>query len=145
MPPYVTRVKFQIIEDGRLPTQATIYSAGFDLYARKPARLRAQGPTVKVPVGFALEIPEGFFGLIVGRSGLASKGILAHSGVIDPDYRGELNAILHNTTGDDYTVEIGDRVAQLLIVPILLCTAEVVEELTPAPSRGDQGFGSTGR
>lgn len=145
MPPYVTRIKFQIIEDGKLPSQATIYAAGFDVYARQPARLWSHGPTVKIPLGFALEIPEGFFGWILGRSGLASKGILAHSGVIDPDYRGELSAILHNTTNEDYSISVGDRVAQLLFVPVLLCQPERVAELAPAPSRGDAGFGSTGR
>lgn len=129
-----------------LPTRAHDNDAGLDLYAAESARL-GPGARVSVGTGLAVQIPEGAGGLVLPRSGLAIKhGItLANSpGLIDPGYRGEVRVLLLNT---DRTVEFqvspGDRIAQLLLVPVVHATplqAEALDEST----RGAGGFGSSG-
>ena len=129
-----------------LPTRAHDDDAGLDLYAAESARL-GPGARVSVGTGLAVQIPEGAGGLVLPRSGLAIKhGItLANSpGLIDPGYRGEVRVLLLNT---DRTVEFqvspGDRIAQLLLVPVVDATplqAEALDEST----RGAGGFGSSG-
>jgi len=129
-----------------LPTRAHDNDAGLDLYAAESARL-GPGARVSVGTGLAVQIPEGAGGLVLPRSGLAIKhGItLANSpGLIDPGYRGEVRVLLLNT---DRTVEFqvspGDRIAQLLLVPVVDATplqAEALDEST----RGAGGFGSSG-
>ena len=99
-----------------------------------------------VHTGIAVEIPEGYCGLIFARSGLASKRGLAPAnkvGVIDADYRGEVMVALHNHTDKAATVDAGERVAQLAIVPFLKAEYEEAEELSDTV-RGAGGFGSTG-
>jgi dUTP pyrophosphatase len=100
-----------------------------------------------IHTGLSMEIPEGFAGLIFARSGLASKRGLAPAnkvGVVDPDYRGEFMVALHNHTDEEKTVEGGERVAQLVIVPFLKASFELADELSDTV-RGEGGFGSTGR
>ena len=97
--------------------------------------------------GVAIALPEGVAGLVTPRSGLAIEHgltLLNAPGLIDPNYRGEIKVILHNTGDRRYTVETGDRIAQLLLVPYLAPELEVVEELRPS-ERGADGFGSSGR
>ncbi len=134
-------------ENAIVPTYGTVYSAGADLYAllENPLTIGAH-KTVLVHTGIAVEIPEGYCGLIFARSGLASKRGLAPAnkvGVIDADYRGEVMVALHNHTDEDKVVEAGERIAQLAIVPFLKCDFEVVDELSDTV-RGAGGFGSTG-
>ena len=130
-----------------VPTYGTEYSAGADLY-------NLIGETVTIPAhatylvhtGISVEIPEGYCGLIFARSGLASKRGLAPAhkvGVIDADYRGEVMVALHNHTDRTQTVEGGERIAQLAIVPFLKADFELVDELSDT-KRGSGGFGSTG-
>lgn len=100
-----------------------------------------------VGTGVAIALPPGAAGLVVPRSGLAARhglSVVNGPGLIDPNYRGEIKVILHNTSERRYTVEIGDRIAQLLLVPYWSPELEVVDEL-PASDRGAGGFGSSGR
>lgn len=95
--------------------------------------------------GVKVAIPEGYFGLVTIRSGLAFKhGLSAHIGVIDADYRGEIRVLLFNTSESAVRIESGQRIAQLIIVPYLHCVPSEVDTL-PSTERGEGGFGSTGR
>ena len=105
------------------------------------------GKTVMLPTGLSMEIPEGYVGLIFARSSLGTKRGLAPAnkvGVIDSDYRGEVKVALHNHSDQPQTVEPGERVAQLVIVPFLAAEYEEVQELSDT-DRGEGGFGSTGK
>ena len=131
-----------------LPYYATEGAAALDLHAciDENVTIEPHG-RVMIPTGIAIAIPEGYVGIMAVRSSMGAKnGInLANGiGVIDSDYRGELRATLHNTTDTPYTVQSGDRVAQLMIVPIAHPTLKVVDAL-PETQRGAGGFGSTGR
>jgi dUTP pyrophosphatase len=101
------------------------------------------GCVEKVPLGFALEIPDGYFGFVVPRSGLSSKGRAATIGTVDPSYRGELNAIAYNSGRMPWVIEIGERIAQLVILPAPRITFDPCTELS-ATGRGSNGFGSSG-
>ena len=132
----------------QLPAYGSEYAAGADLYAclEEPVTI-APGQTVLIPTGIAVEIPVGYVGLIYARSGLACKQGLAPAnkvGVIDSDYRGEVVVVLHNHGAEPQTVENGERIAQLVITPVLTPAYEVVEELSDT-ARNQGGFGSTGK
>ncbi len=134
-------------ENAIVPTYGTEFSAGADLYAcsGKDTIIGAH-ETAMIHTEIAVEIPEGYVGLVCARSGLALKRGLAPAnkvGVIDSDYRGELMVALHNHTGEEAVIEDGERIAQLLILPYL--TAEFnVKETLEETVRGTGGFGSTG-
>ena len=132
-----------------LPSYATVGSAAMDLRACvEEAVVIAPGARVVVPSGIAIALPSSeYVALLFARSGLAAKGgvSLANGvGVIDSDYRGEIGVALLNTSDAPYTILPGDRIAQLMITPVVQPTLEVVEEL-PETDRGAGGFGSTGR
>ena len=131
-----------------LPTYGSAFSAGADLYAVADEDIVIlPNETKLIHTGLALEIPEGYAGLIYARSGLATKRGLAPAnkvGVIDSDYRGECMVALHNHSDEPKTVEGGERIAQLAIVPYLKAEYEVADELSDTV-RGEGGFGSTGR
>ena len=135
-------------ENAIIPTYGTEFSAGADLYALPGESITvAPHSTVLVHTGLSMEIPEGYVGLIFARSGLATKKGLAPAnkvGVIDADYRGEFMVALHNHTDQPKTVDGGERVAQLVIVPYLTASFVEVDDLTQTV-RGEGGFGSTGR
>ena len=141
------RVK-KLREGALLPTYGTAQVAGADLYACLEAPLTiAPGETAWVPTGLALEVPEGCAGLVYARSGLATKRGLAPAnkvGVIDSDYRGEITVVLYNHGSEAQTISSGERIAQLIITPVLTPayteTARLSETL-----RGTGGFGSTGK
>ena len=131
-----------------LPTYGTASAAGADLYAclEKPLTI-APGETVLIPTGLAMEIPVGFAGLIYARSGLSVKRGLAPAnkvGVIDADYRGEFMVALLNHGKQPQTVDHGERIAQLVITPVITPGFMEVEELSDT-ARGTGGFGSTGK
>lgn len=129
-----------------IPTYGTEYSAGADLYSIEAVTVEPH-KTVLVHTGLALEIPEGYAGLIFARSGLACKRGLAPAnkvGVIDADYRGEIMVALHNHTESPVSIDAGERVAQLAIMPFLKADFEIAEELSDTV-RGAGGFGSTGK
>lgn len=131
-----------------LPTYGSAGAAGADLYAclEEPVTIEP-GKTVFVPTGLSLEVPVGCAGLIYARSSLGSKRGLAPAnkvGVVDSDYRGEVMVALHNHGQEPQTIVPGDRIAQLLITPVLTPAYEEAAELTDT-DRGQGGFGSTGR
>jgi len=143
----VGELKFvKVNQRATLPTRAHDNDAGLDLYAAESARL-APGARVSVGTGLAVQIPDGVGGLVLPRSGLAIKHgvtLVNSPGLIDPGYRGEVRVLLLNT---DRTVEFqispGDRIAQLLLVPVTHATplqADALDEST----RGAGGFGSSG-
>ena len=133
--------------DAVLPTYGSEFSAGADLYALTDEELVFQpGETKLVKTGLAMEIPEGYAGLIYARSGLASKRGLAPAnkvGVVDSDYRGEVMVALHNHSTIEQRVAPKERIAQLVIAPFLKAEFSVCEELGDT-ARGAGGFGSTG-
>lgn len=143
------RIHFKKLDDkARTPRYGTDYAAGADLYAclEEPLRIGA-GTTEFVRTGLAMEIPEGLVGLVYARSGLACKKGLAPAnkvGVIDSDYRGEISVGLVNLSDKPYTVQNGERIAQLAVMPVALPDMLEVETLTDT-ERGTGGFGSTGR
>jgi dUTP diphosphatase len=130
-------------ENAKLPTRANPNDAGLDLYAIYDTILHPLC-VVKIPTGIAIELPENTVGLQLDRSSLGSKGIHNFGGVIDSSYRGELFVGLYNSTDKTFFIKQGDRIAQLVIIPILLPMPIEVEELTNT-ARGDNGFGSSGR
>ena len=140
------RIK-KLNENAIIPTYGTEYSAGADLYNLPDNTVTVQPhETVLIKTGIAVEIPEGYCGLIFARSGLATKKGLAPAnkvGVIDADYRGEIMVALHNHSDVSAVIEGGERVAQLAIVPFLKAEFEVCDELSDT-IRGAGGFGSTG-
>ncbi|MGN0389902.1 MAG: dUTP diphosphatase [Wujia sp.] len=131
-----------------LPTYGSANAAGADLYACLDAPLTiAPHETAMVHTGLAMEIPEGYAGLIFARSGLASKRNLAPAnkvGVVDSDYRGEFMVALHNHGNEPATIEPEERIAQLVITPYITADFAVVDDLNDT-ERGAGGFGSTGR
>lgn len=135
-------------ENAVLPTYGSANAAGADIYACLDAPLTiAPHETVMVHTGLAMEIPEGYAGLIYARSGLACKRNLAPAnkvGVVDSDYRGEFMIALHNHGTAPQTIEPKERIAQLVITPYIVGQFEVVDELDTT-ERGAGGFGSTGR
>ena len=138
----------KIRENAILPRYGTPYSAGADLYAVLDGAVTlAPSETRLIPTGLAIAIPEGYAGLIYARSGLASKQGLAPAnkvGVVDADYRGEVMVALHNHSTEPRTVECGDRIAQLVIAPVLQADFVLTDTLDET-TRGDGGFGSTGK
>ena len=141
------RVK-KLRENAILPTYGSTEAAGADLYACLEAPVSIEpGRTAFIPTGLAMEVPRGCAGLVYARSGLACKRDLAPAnkvGVIDSDYRGEVMVALHNHGSVSRQIENGERIAQLLITPVLQPAYEEAEELSDT-SRGQGGFGSTGR
>ena len=135
-------------ENAIVPTYGTEYSAGADLYNLPVENVTVEPhKTVLIHTGIAMEIPEGYCGLIFARSGLATKRGLAPAnkvGVIDADYRGEIMVALHNHSDASVTVEGGERVAQLVIAPYYTADFCECDELSDTV-RGEGGFGSTGK
>lgn len=134
-------------ENAVLPTYGSNYAAGADLYALTDEEIVfAPHETKLIKTGLAMEIPEGYAGLIYARSGLASKRGLAPAnkvGVIDADYRGEIMVALHNHSSVEQKIAPKERIAQLVIAPFLKAEFEVCDALSETV-RGEGGFGSTG-
>lgn len=130
------------------PEYQSEHAAGMDLVAAIDREIEiAPGEVVAVPTGLRLEIPVGYEGQVRPRSGLAAKhaiGVPNAPGTIDADYRGEVKVLLVNLGRSPYRVQRGDRIAQLVIAPVVRAAIEVVATLT-ATARGDGGFGHTGR
>ena len=136
-----------------IPTKGSDKAAGYDLYvcddrlANGVAMAISPGQNVLLKTGLAMAIPDGYYGAIYARSGLASKQNLRPAncvGVVDSDYRGEVMVALHNHSTVPQTVEHGERVAQMLITPVLTPDYEEASELSDTV-RGVGGFGSTGK
>ena len=135
-------------ENATIPTYGTEYAAGADLYACIEEELTIEpGETKFIGTGIALEIPEGYAGLVYARSGLSCKKGLAPAnkvGVVDADYRGEITVALHNHSLKPKTIAPNERIAQMVIAPFLAASFHEVDELSDTV-RGAGGFGSTGK
>jgi dUTP pyrophosphatase len=140
------QIKFKKLSTtAQMPTYAHSDDAGMDLFADKNVTLWAYHNGV-IPTGIAMAIPLGYFDLIRPRSGLANKYKITEisSGVIDSNYHGEIRVQLHNLGTQRYDISVGDRIAQLLILPVYHAVLEETDELSQT-KRGTQGFGSTGK
>lgn len=134
-------------ENAVVPTRGSKYAAGADLYSAENDLYIEDRQTVMIGTGIAMEIPEGYVGLVYARSGLACKEGLAPAnkvGVIDSDYRGEIKVALYNQSGQKKLVKNGERIAQIVIAPFLAPEFTEVSELDET-DRGEGGFGSTGK
>ena len=141
-------IKYKVLNElAKVPTRGSEYAAGYDLYAATDEPMNILAHTTQlVKTGLAFELPDGYFGAIFARSGLASKKGLRPAncvGVVDSDYRGEVMVALHNDTDSDVAIDANERIAQLVLMPYINMTFEEVEELD-ATTRGEGGFGSTG-
>ena len=136
-------------ENAQIPTRGSQKAAGYDLYAcieEESITIPAHS-TVKIGTGLAIAVPDGYFGAIFARSGLAAKQGLRPAncvGVADSDYRGEYIVALHNDTDEDKTISKNERIAQLVIMPYLSVEFDEVDTLDET-ERGAGGFGSTGK
>ena len=142
-------IAVKILREGAmLPTYGSPEAAGADLYACLECEVTIEpGKTVFIPTGIAMEVPRGCAGLIYARSGLACKRGLAPAnkvGVVDSDYRGEIMVALHNHGESAQTIGNGERIAQMVITPVLTPDYQVVSDLNDT-DRGAGGFGSTGK
>lgn len=139
------RIEVTLTDGAPLPYHAKYGDAGMDLTSRETVDIAPQG-TVMVGTGVAMAIPDGYYGAVVPRSGMASKRgvtIVNTPGTIDSGYRGEIKLPLYNAGHEMVTVERGERVAQIIIQRHETVECVVVDELSET-SRGDGGFGSTG-
>ena len=139
-------IEISLLNDkAQLPHHSSTAAAGYDLYAAEDATLYANETRV-IGTGLAMAIPEGYFGAIFARSGLATKQGLRPAncvGVVDSDYRGEIKVALHNDSEQIRSIKIGDRIAQIVFIPYArVCFVEVNE--LDSTARGAGGFGSTG-
>lgn len=133
-------------ENAKIPEYASLGSAGADLYNAVGELTVAPGASVTIGTGIAMQIPQGYVGLVYARSGLACKYGLAPAnkvGVIDSDYRGEIKVVLYNHSSEVRTIAQGERIAQIVIAPFIRCEFE--EGDIDSTSRGEGGFGSTGK
>lgn len=129
-----------------IPTRGSEKAAGYDLYATANYEI-APHSTVKIGTGISIALPDNSFGAIFARSGLATKKGLRPAncvGVCDSDYRGEYIVPLHNDTDEMMSIEAGERIAQLIVMPFIPVEFEEVDELDET-ERGNKGFGSTGK
>ena len=138
----------RVHKDAKIPTRATDGSAGFDLYSTKTFVLKP-GVRHMFPIGIQCAIPPGWAGHIFPRSGWAvNHGLDKLAGLIDPDYRGEIHAVLINSGDEDIEIKTGDRIAQMTVVPFLADAIEVDDFDEPDNSTVTErtgGFGSTWR
>lgn len=138
----------KLTDTAMTPTRGSEYAAGYDLYAdiQEVVVIKPHG-TAKIGTGLAVEIPDGYFGAIFARSGLATKQGLRPAnctGVCDSDYRGEYIVAVHNDSDAEQTINPKDRIAQLVVMPYLAVEFNEVDELDET-QRGAGGFGSTGK
>ena len=137
------KMKIKLDDGTKMPTRAHPTDAGLDLYARETQIVPAKGSAL-FDTGVHVELPVGTVGMLKSKSGLNVKHGLTSEGVIDVGYTGSIVVKLYNHSGEDYKVNAGDKISQLVIMPILTPTLELVETLDET-ERGAGGFGSTGK
>lgn len=138
------KVKIKLSKDAHIPTYGTSGAAGLDLYASADVTIQPN-ERMLIPTGVAMEIPEGHFGYVMGRSGnTIKKGMIVALGTIDSDYTGEIGVMAFNQSGESISFAKGDRVAQMVILPYPKVEFNEVEELSET-ERGKGGYGSTGK
>jgi dUTP pyrophosphatase len=130
--------------DAKIPHYAHAGDAGFDLFVPEGLTIKA-GERKSIPLGLAMEIPEGHAGLLLDKSGLSHRnGLKSFGGVIDSGYRGEVHAGIMNLSGEDYVFQKGDKIIQMLIMPVQ--TVNIIETDSLSNSeRGAGAFGSSGK
>ena len=136
-------MKIKLDDGAKMPTRAHDTDAGLDLYARETQIVPAKESAV-FDTGIHIEIPVGTVGMLKSKSGLNVKHGITSEGVIDAGYTGSIVVKLYNNSGYDYRVEAGDKISQLVIMPIITPPLELVESLEDT-KRGNGGFGSTGK
>lgn len=136
-------MKIKLDSGAKMPTKAHDTDAGFDLYARETMIVPAK-ESATFDTGVHIALPIGTVGMLKSKSGLNVKYGITSEGVIDVGYTGSIVAKLYNHSGYDYKVNAGDKITQLVILPILTPALEEVNELEDT-ARGDNGFGSSGR
>ncbi|KAL1690736.1 dUTP pyrophosphatase [Schizophyllum commune] len=130
-------------EKARLPTRGSPLAAGYDMYSAEKTVVPAHGKAL-VDTGISVAVPAGTYGRVAPRSGLASKFMIdTGAGVIDADYRGKVFVLLFNYSDQDFKIEVGDRIAQLILERIVNPDVMEVQDLDET-LRGAGGFGSTG-
>jgi dUTP pyrophosphatase len=130
-------------ENAKLPTYAHPGDVGLDMYAMETVTVQP-GEDVRLSHGFALELPEGYGAFVMDKGSISKAGLKTLGGVFDAGYRGEYNTHLINLSKEPYTIEEGDKVSQIVILPVEIATLEEVSELSES-ARGEGRFGSTGR
>ena len=134
-----------ILDDGaKMPTRAHADDAGLDLYSRENMVIYPHS-SATFDTGVHVEIPRGYVGMIKSKSGLNVKYGLTSEGVLDCGYTGSIGVKLYNHSSEAYTVAAGDKISQLVIMPIIAPELELVKVFGTETERGDNGFGSTGR
>lgn len=136
-------MKIKLDPGAYLPERAHSADAGYDLRSPIKCRLYA-GEAVVIDTGVHVEIPVGYAGMLKSKSGLNVKHDIVGEGVIDSGYTGSIRVKLYNHGSESYMIEVGDKISQLVILPIITPDLELVTELEET-DRGDNGFGSTGR
>lgn len=138
----------RLTETARIPAAGSDRAAGYDLFADTDGPVTIlPGETKMIPTGIAMEIPDGYFGAVFARSGLAVREGLRPAncvGVVDSDYRGEFFIALHNDSETPRKIEPSERIAQLVVIPYLTVSFEETDTLGTT-ARGAGGFGSTGK
>ena len=136
-------IKIKLDEGAKMPTRAHSTDAGLDIYSRENDYVPARGSET-FDTGVHIALPEGTVGMLKSKSGLNVKYGITSEGVIDVGYTGSIVVKLYNNSDDDYKVKVGDKISQLVILPILTPTPCLVDSLEDT-ERGDNGFGSSGR
>jgi dUTP pyrophosphatase len=131
-------------ENAQLPNKAHSGDLGYDVFCAEDAIIYA-GETKLISTGVAVQFPEGYGGLLRDRSSVATKrGLFVVAGVIDNGYIGEIKVALHNSTENVDKIYVGEKIAQLILIPTVNFPVEEVEEISSSDGRNDNGFGSTG-
>ena len=136
-------MKIMLDTGAKMPTRAHSTDAGLDIYAKEEQVVPANGSTI-FDTGVHMELPHGTAGFLKSKSGLNVNHGVTSEGVIDVGYTGSIRVKLYNHSNEDYVVKAGDKISQLVILPIWTPLLELVDELEDT-ERGDGGFGSTGR
>jgi dUTP pyrophosphatase len=138
-------VKIKLLNSvAKCPSQNNATDAGFDVYSCDEGIVYVKDRKI-ISLGFAMEMPDGYYAKLFSRSGLAlKKGIIVLGGVVDSDYRGEVKAILYNSGDDIFEYTYGDKVAQMVFAKLPFIDITVVDTLSET-SRGEKGFGSSGK
>lgn len=137
-------MKIILDEGAKMPTRAHADDAGLDLYSREN-RVIYPHSSATFDTGVHVEIPRGYVGMIKSKSGLNVKYGLTSEGVIDCGFKGSMRVKLYNHSSEAYTVAAGDKISQLVIMPIIAPELELVKDFGTETERGNNGFGSTGR
>ena len=136
-------MKSMLDNGAKMPTKAHRADAGFDLYSRETVIVSAK-ESATFDTGVHMQIPEGFVGFLKSKSGLNVKHGITSEGVIDSGYTGSIVVKLYNHSGKDYKVQIGDKISQIVLLPIAMTDLELVKDFENS-ERGNNGFGSSGR